>query len=112
MNLIAYGTRPEWIKVKTLIDIHRRNNYPLRVLYTGQQKDIGEFEYDVAIDIPVENTNRLNSVIAAIVKSDVFQDVQPIDTTVSNTLDITVEWGQAKTQDQIYSANFVLHKVY
>ena len=42
----------------------------------------------------------------------VFQDVQPIDTTISNTLDIAVEWGQAKTQDQIYSANFVLHKVY
>lgn len=42
----------------------------------------------------------------------VFQDVQPIDTTVSNTLDITVEWNQAKTQDEIYSANFVLYKTY
>lgn len=42
----------------------------------------------------------------------VFQDVQPIDTTVSNTLDITVEWGQAKNQDEIYSANFVLFKTY
>lgn len=42
----------------------------------------------------------------------VFQDVQSIDTTILNTLDITVEWGQAKTQDQIYSANFVLYKVY
>ena len=61
MNLIAYGTRPEWIKVKTLIDIHRRNNHPLRVLYTGQQKDIGEFEYDESIEIPDGNSNRLNS---------------------------------------------------
>ncbi len=42
----------------------------------------------------------------------VFQDVQAIDTTILNTLDITVEWGQAKTQDQIYSANFVLFKTY
>ena len=42
----------------------------------------------------------------------VFQDVQAIDTTASNTLDITVEWGQAKAQDQIYSANFVLYKTY
>jgi len=42
----------------------------------------------------------------------VFQDVQTIDTTASNTLDITIEWGQAKTQDQIYSANFVLYKTY
>ena len=42
----------------------------------------------------------------------VFQDVQTIDTTIANTLDITVTWGQAKTQDQIYSANFVLFKTY
>ena len=42
----------------------------------------------------------------------VFQDVQPIDTTIVNTLDITIQWNQAKTQDHIYSANFVLYKVY
>ena len=42
----------------------------------------------------------------------VFQDVQPIDTTIANTLDITIEWGQAKNQDEIYSANFVLYKTY
>ena len=42
----------------------------------------------------------------------VFQDVETFDSTVDNTLDITVTWGQAKTQDTIYSANFVLHKVY
>lgn len=42
----------------------------------------------------------------------VFQDVQTIDTTIDNTLDVTVTWGQAKTQDQIYSANFVLFKTY
>jgi hypothetical protein len=42
----------------------------------------------------------------------VFQDVETFDSTVANTLDITAEWGQAKTQDQIHSANFVLHKTY
>ena len=42
----------------------------------------------------------------------VFQDVQNIDTTIANTLDITVEWNQAKTADEIYSSNFVLYKVY
>ena len=40
----------------------------------------------------------------------VFQDVQPIDTTVSNTLDITVEWGQ--DGQNIYSANFVLYRTF
>lgn len=42
----------------------------------------------------------------------VFQDVQNIDTTIANNLDVTVEWNQAKTADQIYSSNFVLYKVY
>ena len=42
----------------------------------------------------------------------VFQDVETFDTTIANTLDITAEWGQAKTQDEIHSANFVLHKTY
>ena len=40
----------------------------------------------------------------------VFQDVQPINTTVSNTLDITVEWAQTGTN--IYSANFVLYRTF
>ena len=42
----------------------------------------------------------------------VFQDVEAFDSTIANTLDITAEWGQAKTQDEIHSANFVLHKTY
>lgn len=42
----------------------------------------------------------------------IFQDVQVIDTTVSNTLDITVEWNVLNGGDDIYSANFVLYKVY
>jgi len=42
----------------------------------------------------------------------IFQDVQPIDTTASNTLDITVEWNVLNGGDDIYSANFVLYKVY
>ena len=34
------------------------------------------------------------------------------DTTVSNTLDVTVEWGAASTGNNIYSDIFVLNKVY
>jgi len=42
----------------------------------------------------------------------IFQDVQTIDTTIPNTLDITAEWNVLNTGDDIYSANFVLYKVY
>jgi len=34
------------------------------------------------------------------------------DTTISNTLDITVEWGQVSNDDIIYSRVFVLQKTY
>jgi hypothetical protein len=34
------------------------------------------------------------------------------DTTVSNTLNITVEWGSASTGNNIYSDTFVLNKIY
>jgi hypothetical protein len=34
------------------------------------------------------------------------------NTTVSNTLDITVEWGSASTGNNIYSDTFVLNKIY
>lgn len=42
----------------------------------------------------------------------IFQDVAVLNTTVSNTLDITAEWNVLNTNDDIYSANFVLYKVY
>jgi len=42
----------------------------------------------------------------------IFQDVQAIDTTIANTLDITVEWNVLNGGDDIYSANFVLYKVF
>lgn len=42
----------------------------------------------------------------------VFQDSEVIDTTSDNTLEVTVQWGQAKTQDTIYSSSFVLYKTY
>jgi hypothetical protein len=34
------------------------------------------------------------------------------NTTISNTLDITVEWGSASTENNIYSDTFVLNKIY
>ncbi len=39
-----------------------------------------------------------------------FQDTQTIDTTMSNTLDIKVVWGQTGTD--ITSSNFTLHRIF
>ena len=42
----------------------------------------------------------------------IFQDVEVIDTTIANTLDVTVEWNVLNGGDDIYSANFVVYKTY
>ena len=34
------------------------------------------------------------------------------DTTISNTLDVTVQWGDASASNQIYSDIFILNKIY
>jgi UDP-N-acetylglucosamine 2-epimerase len=39
MNLVAYGTRPEWIKIKPLLD-KMDGNIPYRLLFTGQHIDL------------------------------------------------------------------------
>ena len=40
MILLAYGTRPEYIKLKSLIHEFDMNNYPYRTLFTGQHMDL------------------------------------------------------------------------
>lgn len=74
MILVAYGTRPEWIKLEKLIKKLRENN-EVRVLFTGQQKDIGEFEYDEFIDITERSGNRLSDIVSSILDSVVLDGV-------------------------------------
>lgn len=62
MILLCYGTRPEWIKIKPLIEEFKKNNYPYKILFTGQQEHIGQFEYDWRIKIS-DRTNRLDSIV-------------------------------------------------
>jgi UDP-N-acetylglucosamine 2-epimerase (non-hydrolysing) len=60
MILLSYGTRPEYIKIKPIIDILAKDQY--RILFTGQHKDIGDFGYDYSIEI-LDGDNRLDSII-------------------------------------------------
>lgn len=73
MILVAYGTRPEWIKLSVLIE-HLRKKTEVCVLYTGQQKDIGNFGYDRSIVIK-QGKNRLNDIVSSILDSDVFEGI-------------------------------------
>jgi UDP-N-acetylglucosamine 2-epimerase len=64
MILLAYGTRPEYIKLKSLIYEFDKNNYPYKILFTGQHKDLlKEQIVDFQIKIPETSNNRLNEIV-------------------------------------------------
>ena len=61
--LICFGTRPEWLKVKPLIDILPKTHY--KTLFTGQHEDLLK---DVPVNFRVDIQNsfrhtRLDSIM-------------------------------------------------
>lgn len=69
MILICYGTRPEYIKVKSLIDNLTKGTF--RVLFTGQHLDLvkPEEKVDHTLTITTTTTNRLNNIMSNILSS-------------------------------------------
>ena len=64
MILLAYGTRPEYIKIKPLIHEFDMNGFPYKILFTGQHKDLlKEQIVDYQIEIPETSNNRLNEIV-------------------------------------------------
>jgi UDP-N-acetylglucosamine 2-epimerase len=63
MVLITYGTRPEYIKVKPLIDEMKKREIPFKTLSTGQHKDIAPKDADYNLKFVDFDGNRLDSVI-------------------------------------------------
>jgi UDP-N-acetylglucosamine 2-epimerase len=63
MILITYGTRPEWIKVKPLIDEMTLRGMLFKTLFTGQHKDIAPDNADYNLNMEDYGGNRLDSVI-------------------------------------------------
>jgi len=60
--LLAYGTRPEYIKIKSLIDIFNRESFLYKVLFTGQHQNLTTHHHDYHIDIK-NGLNRLDSMV-------------------------------------------------
>jgi UDP-N-acetylglucosamine 2-epimerase (non-hydrolysing) len=63
MILITYGTRPEYIKIKPLIDEMFKREIPFKTLSTGQHKDIAPNDGDFNLDFNDYGGNRLDSVM-------------------------------------------------
>lgn len=74
MILLAFGTRPEFIKIKPIIDKFKEKKfYDYKLLFTGQHKEIiGEsLEFDYKIEIK-DGNNRLNDIFISILQNDSF----------------------------------------
>ena len=63
MLLLTYGTRPEYIKIKPLVD-ELRGKISFKVLFTGQHLDIAPKDADYQLKINEEG-HRLDSIISS-----------------------------------------------
>lgn len=76
-NLICFGTRPEWLKIKPLID--SSESYSL--LYTGQHDSLLKevlLDYEIKYKIKIQKSeDRLNSVISSILLN--FPDISDFE---------------------------------
>ena len=69
MILLTFGTRPEYIKIKPLIDIFDKHAYPYKVLFTGQHTTLLPADAYSAIDISLDidnGINRLDSIVGSL----------------------------------------------
>ena len=65
MILLSYGTRPEWIKIKPIVE---KLKVPHKILFTGQHEDLVNERYDEKLTFP-ECENRLDAAFAAVASS-------------------------------------------
>lgn len=63
MILLTYGTRPEYIKIKPLMDEMSSRGMEYKTLFTGQHKDIANFGANYSFEMLEFVDNRLNNVI-------------------------------------------------
>lgn len=77
--MIAFGTRPEYIKFKPIIEIFKKKNFnKFKIVFTGQHKDLLSLS-DVKIDhklVIQDGANRLDSIFVSLLnKEDIFEDI-------------------------------------
>jgi UDP-N-acetylglucosamine 2-epimerase len=81
MLLIAFGTRPEWIKIKPLVD-EISGHIPYRLLFTSQHTDIvdsslNNYEYKSLSINQTISSNRLDSIVCSVM-SDIDEHLDGI----------------------------------
>jgi len=80
MILMAFGTRPEYIKIKPLIE-EMEGRIPFKLLFTGQHVDLlANVEDQDVIRLEIEDgSNRLDSIVSSIMNQDhIFEGVDAV----------------------------------
>ena len=77
MLLITYGTRPEWIKIKPLIEYLKNEGVKYRVLFTGQHDNFFNSECNYSLMIPERKIDRLNNIFTSISSSIALEELNP-----------------------------------
>ncbi len=81
MILLAFGTRPEYIKIDPLIKEFTKQGIPFKTLFTGQHKDLlkevkADFEFEI---VSVKSTNRLSNIFLNILEQFDHLDIEQFD---------------------------------
>lgn len=65
MILIAFGTRPEWLKIKPLIDVLKEQNVEHKTIFTGQHSMLKDVSVDFNIVINhTPGVDRLGNIVS------------------------------------------------
>jgi len=67
--LFSYGTRPEWIKLKPILDKAKDHRLPHKIVFTSQHEDLAWQQFDSKLYMD-EGQNRLDSIISSILNRD------------------------------------------
>jgi UDP-N-acetylglucosamine 2-epimerase len=82
MILLTYGTRPEYIKIKPIINELKERNKPFKVLFTGQHENIANGYFDIRLKFETyTDHNRLDNIIANLMTlndSAVFENISSV----------------------------------
>ena len=79
MILISFGTRPEFIKIKPLIEAFK-DRIPFKLLFTGQHVDLlSDVEGDIYKLTIEDGSNRLDSIVSSMMNNDaIFEGIDAV----------------------------------
>ena len=68
---IAFGTRPEWLKIKPVCVELDRRKIPFRIIFTGQHESLLDgVDFDKRIYIHDNEKNRLNKIVTSLISEE------------------------------------------